>query len=99
MAEVQELRTRLAAAEARAGHLGTELAAAAQRAAEAEAAAARQRADMAAALTGAQAALRTVQQQVEALQSSASTSAGMRLALSRAKEELAWQWQALPALP
>ena len=97
MAEVQELRTRLAAAEARAGHLGTELAAAAQRAAEAEAAAAKQRADMAAALTGAQAALRTVQQQVEALQSNASTSAGMRLALSRAKEELARRWQALPA--
>ena len=97
MAEVQELRTRLAAAEARAGHLGIELATAAQRAAEAEAAAAKQRADMAAALTGAQAALRTVQQQVEALQSNASISAGMRLALSRAKEELARRWQALPA--
>jgi protein-arginine kinase activator protein McsA len=97
MAEVQELRTLLAAAEARAGYLGTELAAAAQRTAEAEAAAARQRADMAAALTGAQAALRTVQQQVEALQSSASTSAGIHLALSRAKEMLASRWQALPA--
>ena len=97
MAEVEVLRQQLAAAEARAANLGREVAVAAQRAAEAEAAAAKQRADMAAALTGAQAALRTVQQQVEALQTSASTSAGMRLALSRAKEDVTRRWQALPA--